>query len=586
MVWWDFTNREFLILFIIMTVLVLMLLFFYIAFMLHNRVDRLHDLAIEKASNTTRIFVIYFKEDRVVYFDKNNVKKKTTTNLVGFYSNFHENDVDKVKQWIYSICVTRMDVENFIEADIIAGHGRENYFSLLQLLKYDSVAGVVHVESHMMKYITPNNNALKIRHGINYGVVDKTTVQNLVTTQKAAKGFTYAIRFFYTKPIVNASHKFETFITMSMKDIIYPYANDPHHIRQIIDNNSNQLLLFDLNISATSSALQLANSIEKDIKKAISLSSYNDSISFAIGVVNNAEFYQDFDGAVECVTQACIYAQQNNMAIYVYSRANSRHIMTTKKLENQISSLFKQSNTLKYLYRPIVDVSREEVLGYFQYIKAYDLPFSDFYEMQKYAIKVEKNKELFALIAKNAISRFISQSSETSRRLFLNTSLFDCEYADSVIQQVKDYSTVKIVLTFDEQEICDNTENSEQIISSFIKLKQAGYKLALFVKDQDLIIDPLMYANFDYFIVGASMVTEIRKNTRNRLGILTLVEQLLKYHKPIIATDLGSSQAIEIIIKSGINLVSSESISSSSEMLMPVDKKKLSRLHQQYDKYN
>ena len=117
-------------------------------------------------------------------------------------------------------------------------------------------------------------------------------------------------------------------------------------------------------------------------------------------------------------------------------------------------------------------------------------------------------------------------------------------------------------------------------------LKEEGYKLALSMKDQDLIIDPLLYTNFDYFIVGASMVTEIRKSTRNRLGILSLVEQLLKYHKPIIATDLGSNQAIEIIIKSGIDLVSSDSISSSSEMLLPIDKKKLSRLHMLYDKYN
>ena len=406
-----------------MVVLVL-IIFFIVSFSLQNHFDIKQDKAIEKASNTTRIFVIYFKEDRVIYFDKNNVNKKTTTNLVGFYSNFHENDVDKVKQWIYSICVTRNDFENFIEADIISGHGRENYFSLLQLLKYDSVNGVVHVESHMMKYITPNNNVLKIKNGVNYGVVDKTTVQNLVNSQKAAKGFTFAIRFYYTKPIVNVSHRYETFITMSMKDIVYPYANDTHHIRQIIDNNTNQLLLFDLNISTTSTALQLANSIEKDIRKAISLSSYNDSISFAIGVVNNSEFYQDFDSAVECVSQASIYAQQNNMSIYLYSRANSRHIMTTKKLENQISGLFK-GNNMKYLYRPIVDVSKEEILGYFQYLKTYDLPFSDFYEMQKYAIKIEKNKELFSLVAKNAISRFVSQSQNTSKRLFLNASLFD-----------------------------------------------------------------------------------------------------------------------------------------------------------------
>ena len=82
------------------------------------------------------------------------------------------------------------------------------------------------------------------------------------------------------------------------------------------------------------------------------------------------------------------------------------------------------------------------------------------------------------------------------------------------------------------------------------------------------------------------MVVEIKKNARNRLGVLTLVEQLLKYHKPIIATDLAGNQAVEIIIKSGINLVSSEGISASSEMLMPIDKKKLSRLHMLYDKYN
>ena len=567
-------------------ILLSLLIIVYIAFLVHNYFDRQHSLAIKKASNAVRIFVINFKEDRVVYFDKNNVKKKTTTNLVGFYSNFHENDVDKVKQWIYSICVTRSDdVENFIEADILAGHGRDNYFSLLQLLKYDSDASVVHVESHMMKYITPNNNPLKIKHGINYGVVDKATVQNLVSTQKAARGFTFAIRFYYIKPIVNASHRYETFVTTSMKDIIYPYANDPHHMRQIIDNSNNQLLLFDLNISSPTIALQLANSIEKDIKKAISLSSYSDSISFAIGVVNNAEFYQDFDGAVECVSQACIYAQQNDMSIYLYSRANSRHIITTKKLENQITNLFKR-NSIRYLYRPIVDVGKEEILGYFQYIRTYDLPFSDFYEMQKYAIKVEKNRELFSLIAKNAISRFISQSGETSNRLFLNTSLFDCEYADSVIKQVKDSEQVRIVLMFDEQEIYDNTENSDQIISSFIQLKEQGYKIALSLKDQDLIIDPLMYSNFDYFIVGASMVAEVKKNTRNRLGILTLVEQLLKYHKPIIATDLGGTQAIEIIIKSGINLISSDGISASSEMLLPIDKKKLSRLHMLYDKYN
>ena len=199
MIWWDFSNQDFLYLFVIITILLVLLVFILVAFSFHNYSDMKHNLAIKKASSAIRIFIINFKDDKVVYFDKNNVKKKITTNLVGFYSNFHENDVDKVKQWIYSICVTRTEVENFIEADIISGHGRENYFSLLQLLKYDPISSVVHVESHIMKYITPNNTPLKTKHGINYGVVDKATVQTLVSTQKAAKGFTFAIRFYYAE---------------------------------------------------------------------------------------------------------------------------------------------------------------------------------------------------------------------------------------------------------------------------------------------------------------------------------------------------------------------------------------------------
>ncbi|HOZ02522.1 MAG TPA: hypothetical protein PKV57_01765, partial [Bacilli bacterium] len=63
-----------------------------------------------------------------------------------------------------------------------------------------------------------------------------------------------------------------------------------------------------------------------------------------------------------------------------------------------------------------------------------------------------------------------------------------------------------------------------------------------------------------------------------RLSIHTLIEQLLKYNRPIIATDLEGWQAIELIIKSGVTIVSSETISPSNDMLLPVEKKKMEKL--------
>ena len=74
------------------------------------------------------------------------------------------------------------------------------------------------------------------------------------------------------------------------------------------------------------------------------------------------------------------------------------------------------------------------------------------------------------------------------------------------------------------------------------------------------------------------MDAEIKQDNRIRLSIHTLIEQLLKYNKPIIATDLDGWQAIELIIKSGITIVSSDMISPSNDMLLPIDKKKMEKL--------
>ena len=100
----------------------------------------------------------------------------------------------------------------------------------------------------------------------------------------------------------------------------------------------------------------------------------------------------------------------------------------------------------------------------------------------------------------------------------------------------------------------------------------------MLMKDKNLLLDPSVYYNFDYFVAGSMMIGEIKKNNRVRLSIHSLIESLLKYHRPIIATDLEGWQSIELIIKSGVSIVSSETISSSNDMLLPLEKKKIEKL--------
>jgi hypothetical protein len=322
--------------------------------------------------------------------------------------------------------------------------------------------------------------------------------------------------------------------------------------------------------------MHLATSIEHSLKKCIGVNGYGSSVNFSIGIVENAQFYQDFETIVNKAQEACISAQQNNQTILIYQKTVGQ-MLELNKYSEQVDKLLRGSS-IRYLFRPIIDVTKNRTLGYFQYVKAYDSPFTTFAEMSKYAAKVGKNRKLFAMVAKYVIPKFDSEKQSGLWRLFFHVSMVDIDHMVEILPQIPSVGKIHLVLVFDEQEINENSSQLELLNSSMQKLHNQNYELALSMKDKNLLLDPSVYYNFDYFVAGAAMIGEIRKNNRIRLSIHTLIEQLLKYNRPIIATDLEGWQAIELIIKSGVTVVSSETISASNDMLLPVEKKKMEKL--------
>ena len=79
-------------------------------------------------------------------------------------------------------------------------------------------------------------------------------------------------------------------MVMNLKNIIYPYANNPKLPRQILDNGDSELFIFDSRISNRENALQLATSISRSIKKQMEVNGFTGYINFAIGVVENGLF--------------------------------------------------------------------------------------------------------------------------------------------------------------------------------------------------------------------------------------------------------------------------------------------------------
>ena len=551
MEWFNFRNVPFRSLFIATMIVLSFIVFLVLTYIFSSRRDQKYDKRIKAESTTLRIYIIDVKNNKVTYFNRSDLKSKREIDMTTFYSHFHINDVDKIKSWVYSICTDYKNADNYLEADVVINHGRSTYFSLLKLQKYDPNEGIIHLESFILKYITPNNSTSKKKKKSPFtGVVKRSTMESLILKEKSLKGFTFAIRFYYIRQKFLSNDKIERYMIVTLKNVVYPYASNPRVSRQIIDGGENELLLFDLRIASRDEAMVLATSMAHNIKKCIGVNGFADSINFSIGVVENAQYYQDFDSMVVKAQEACMSAQHNGQEILLYQK-QAAPLIELDRYREEVENLMKP-NSLRYLFRPIFDVSKRKTIGYFEYIKAYDSPFASFAEMSKYAAKVDMSKQFFAMISRYVIPKFASEKQSDDLRLFMLVSLQDIEHMYEILSQIPQSKLIHLVLVFNEQEINENASNLELLNNSLKKLRSGHFELAMLMKDKNLLLDPSVYYNFDYFVAGSMMIGEIKKNNRVRLSIHSLIESLLKYHRPIIATDL--------------------------EMLLPLEKKKIEKL--------
>lgn len=582
MEWWNFKDTAFLSFFFIMLILLALVIFIVVSFAISLSNRNKDFRKVKDDSFTTRVYIIDVKKNVVTYFNKNNIRIKRKIDMNGFYQRFNTNDIAKVKTWIFNICLDYKSVDPYLEVDVLVNKGKESYFSLLKLLKYDALAGVIHAESFILKYIAPKNLNSKNK-GMPIGVLKRSTMEELVLKDKSTKGYTFAIRFFYKKQLVLSNDKIERYMMMTLKNVIYPFASNIKLPRQIIDDGDNELLLFDLRIDSNEEALRLAQSLSHQIKKCVGVNGFEQSVSFSIGVLENSLYYQDFESMVVKAQETCMNGQHSGQEIVVYKKEVNT-FGEINKYKQEVEKLLKP-NALRFLFRPIVDTHRHKVIGYFEYVKAYDTPFATYEEMARYSARFNKNKELFASISKYVIPKFSSEANDSSWRLFLKASYQDIDYIVPVLAQIPETRNIRLVLVFNEQEINENAENLEVLKANLDKLKAEHYELAMLMKDKNLLLDSSVYDSFDYFVAGTMMIGEIKVNNRSRLSIHSLIEQLLKYKRPIIATDLESWQSIELIIKSGITQISTEVLSPSNDMLLPLEKKKFDRVIELDDKY-
>lgn len=583
MEWFNFQDKSFLSFTIITGLLLIIILFLIISSIWLNGFERKYKRIISEEGKSIRIFCIKPGDNQVTWFYKTKIKEQHVITLNEFYSLFHSKDTNRVKKWISNICQGKEDVEQFLEADALREKSKSSYFCLLKLIAYDPVSHTLHLESNVLKHISPINRTKK-KYGVPTGAISRNEMEELYNKEKSSNGYTFSIQFFGVKQKVLVSEKIERNMIKVLKNSVYPFATSSKLHRQILDEKDRSLLMFDLKMSKVEDASKLAESMSFALKKAIGINGYEGEIKFSIGFVRNFDFYGDtLSKLIKIAEETCSVAQANNQDVRYYQK-NTLQQSQSNKFEEIVDTLLSDVNkNIRIQYRPIVDVEEAKILGYESRITPNDCPFSSYFDLTRTCAAFKRNEELFANIFSRMVAKFYDERPSElgdiySLRLFCKVSLVDMDNVLKILPQIPNIKDIHLVLVFDEQEINDNANELEKITEYLKRYHEQGYELCMLMKDKDLKLSLNYYRIFDFFSIDTHMMEEIKKNQRTRLSIHALVEQLLRFKKKIIATDVRDKQSIELIIKSGIHVLSAEDICPSNDNLLTVEKRKFDKI--------
>ena len=524
----------------------------------------------EESANSLRVFIIDTKNDQVRFFNRSKLQKKKTATITAFYNQFPANERDKIITWIGDLLDDTPNTPKYLEINVLINYNKKSFFSLLQVSKVDHEKGLIYLESYILKYMyAPKRKESGVRK-----FLSREKFIKAVNLNHQGKGATFAINFFNKRTNENEiSH----LMFAQVKNILVPYIA-PY--RPMLEHNDNQIIISDLKIMQRTNLLAFINTLKSEINRLLLISSEQDSIGYSIGIAENKHFFNSADELLDTVIELSQIAKEDNKEFLIYevgktlsAENDAMHYRT--EVERII-----QDKKIKYLYRPIYNVGKGRMFGYQASFEPLDSFFDSIDELKSYAVRTEDDKELFSTISRNSITRFIQERDGVSLRLFFPISINEFEYVNRTFTHISSIKEANIVLILNEDDLLNVPKtNSDSIIQMIRSFKTKGYEIALLLNDNEAALASQTYEIFDFFLLSVSShITNRKLQNRQLPSFQSLIEKLLRYHKPIIAINIPTWSLVEYVIKLGVEIVSSDSIAPADVNVLPLNKKAITKL--------
>ncbi len=545
-----------------------------ISFFVTEKKNEKYKRALSEQSNSVRIFIIDVKNNLVRFFNSSSLNRVRNWSLGEFYSQFPNSEQRKVIDWVNALVDPSTEAPDYLETDVQVNGTKKQYFSLLQVENIDTKKQVIHMQSYLLKYMHSGKNSNY--NSAKYGL---STIKDLSSSfpSNKRKGFTACFRFQYKK-IQDKDKPIDPLIFSQLKNAIFPFVDSRSFLLQCSEND---LVVSDIRINEKMKSLYLINSIINSINKYLSLNGLLSTVEMRVGVVEHKKFVGTAEDVVNQAVRTAQIAYDDSPILLWYEKGReSLNPLNDASYRTEVERIINEKK-LSYFFRPIYSVDSGKVIGYFTKAEPKDTYFGSMSELKDYASRTDDSSALFSTLAKNTLPIFINERKDETQALFYPVRTEERGYMLTTFARLSKAKQSHIVFLFEESDIKSHfyPTDPDAIIDDMRSIKAKGYETALFLNEGELGLPSQVYTAFDYFVCGFAFAGSASEmDTKIRSQLHALVEKLLKYGKPIIATDIEGWASLELLVRSGLKFISSESFAPFDQMILPIPPKSIKRV--------
>lgn len=532
--------------------------------------------SLKEQSSSVRIFIIDGEKNEVTFFNIANLRDVRTQTMGEFYQKFPLAEQKKVIGWINALFDGEEGTPDFLEANVSDNSVRKQYSSMLQVSAIDRKKKRIHLQSFLLKGI----NSRKGDSDLNRGTSTTKEFAAAIASNSKRRGVTVVYRFAYKK-ISDSNKEIDPILYKQLQNALSPLAGGK---RQLVRFSGNELILSDLRVAEKEKAILFASEGLMSLNRYLSINGLNNKISLNAGVLMHRDMdTQDAEAIIQTARGMAKEAADSEQKILVYRRGHlADSSFSDSSYRSEVERIISEKKLI-YLFRPIWSTVENKIMGYFLQVQPDDSAFSDIAELKEYATGSGDDRALFATIAKTVVPRFVSERGDPSQKLFFRVRTEERGYMLQVFSRISNTKDSHTIFLFDEVDIRGRFDptNPDALITDMKAIKAKGFEVGLFLNSGELLLANQLYSAFDYFVCGFSFTgaaSNMDASIRSKLH--ALVEKLLKYDKPIIATDAVDWPSIEILVRSGLNYISSDVFAPYDEIPKPASLKAIKKIQE------